>query len=99
MAYTYTDEHGILHDVVNGYGMDPLLQGYKSELYESCIIHGTIYDATIGDFKEVKTYTGIPSTSIDPITGRPYNEREYVDEVTKMPDNLKVGAFLSGRYE
>lgn len=99
MAYTYTDEHGILHDVVNGYGMDPLLQGYKSELYESCIIHGTIYDATIGDFKEVKTYTGIPSTSIDPITGRPYNEREYVDEVTKIPDNLKVGAFLSGRYE
>ena len=100
MSYTYTDEFGILHEVIDGYGMDPLYEGYKSELYNDFIIHGQVFNIETGEMIDVKTFRGFPSEELDPVTERPVNEREYADPVTHIPEeDTKVGAFLSGRYE
>ena len=67
--YSYIDEYGVRHDVANGYGMQPIGQGWKSELYEDFVVY------EIG-FTE---YKGIPSDELDPETGRPVNERSLDD--------------------
>ena len=81
--YTYTDEHGVEHEVINGYGMQPMMQGWKSELYEDFLV----YDVE----QDIKLYQGIPSEETDPSTGLPINQR--------LEDDVRIGAFLSGRYE
>jgi hypothetical protein len=82
-SYTYTDEFGVEHSVEDGYGMRPMMQGWKSELYEDFLV----YDIA----KDIKLYQGIPSNETDPDTGLPINQRDSYD--------VRVGAFLSGRYE
>lgn len=87
--YTYTDEFGVEHTVENGYGMDQLERGWMVELYDSFIEYGVQGE----DY--VKIYSG---DIINP-DGSPADVRNYKDPNTKMPDDLRVGAFLSGRYE
>lgn len=87
-TYTYTDEFDEEHTVENGYGMDPLKQGWKTELYEDFIVY---------DFgKDIKTYLGSPI--YDSITGEPTNKRLLKND-DNTPNDVRIGAFLSGRYE
>ena len=81
--YTYTDEYGVEHEVINGYGMQPMMQGWKSELYEDFLV----YDIE----QDIKLYQGMPSEETDPSTGLPINQR--------LEGDVRIGAFLSGRYE
>jgi hypothetical protein len=80
--YTYTDEFGNEHTVVDGYGMLPMGQGWMTELYDD------FYEYT----PEIKIYTGVPNS-----TGT--NIRTYRNIENWMPEDVHVGAFLSGRYE
>lgn len=87
-TYTYTDEFGEEHTVENGYGMNPLQQGWKTELYEDFIVY---------DYGEdIKTYLGLPV--YDSTTGEPINKRSLKND-DNTPNDIRIGAFLSGRYE
>lgn len=87
-TYTYKDEFDEEHTVENGYGIDPLQQGWKTELYENFIVY---------DFgKDIKTYLGLPI--YDSTTGKPTNKRSLKNS-DNTPNNVRIGAFLSGRYK
>ena len=87
-TYTYTDEFGEEHTVENGYGMNPLEKGYMCELYEDFIIYDLGAD--------IKVYMGNPTYNSGET--EPNNQRNYKDISTNLPDDVRVGAFLSGRY-
>lgn len=88
--YTYTDEFGESHTVIDGYGMDSMMSGWRTELYDDF----KVYDVE----QDIKSYIGFPSDEVNPDTGEPVNKRIYMDNIGNIHDG-RVGAFLSGRYE
>ena len=87
-TYTYVDEYGETHEVVNGYGMDQLEKGWMTEIYD-CFLEYT---------EDIKVYLG---DAVKP-DGTDADRRiptDYDESTIPSGDELKVGAFLSGRYE
>jgi len=97
--YTYIDEFGEEHTVENGYGMNPLEKGWMSERYDSFIEYvPDVYDENGKlDIQGIKTYLGEP---ID-LDGNAAYDRciEYDEAQIPTGEAIKLGAFLSGRYE
>lgn len=88
--YTYTDEFGIEHEVKNGYGMNPLKKGWMTELYDDFYVYND------KSKESILIYIGQPTYTEDGIIN---NKRIYINDLTLMPQDTRVGAFLSGRYE
>lgn len=105
ITYDYTDEFGETHHVEDGYGMYPMGEGWRTELYEDYMEYTP----------QIKFYNGKPIYGYDeqdnPIYTPPYegaqpiNTRVYFNEAfepivpARSENKGAVGGYLSGRYE
>ena len=102
VTYDYVDEFGETHHVEDGYGMYPMMEGWRTELFTDFFVYQNTPEG------KIQIFLGNPIYGYDeygnPIYTPPYegaepiNKRQYFNEAYE-PITPGVGAYLSGRYE